>query len=150
MYNYNPLLVDFRIGEQIAKRLNEVGISQRELADLTGITEVAMSRYIRGERIPNGTIVANITHGRGRRPDRNDLPSARTCGQLHHPADIHARDRQSERSGQQTARCGEDFVIFRTPSSQKSRGGFRASLSPALKNFLHYPYNPLDIIRIML
>ena len=50
----------FRIGEQIAKRLNEVGISQRKLADLTGITEVSMSRYIRGERIPNGQIVAKI------------------------------------------------------------------------------------------
>lgn len=49
-----------KIGEQIAKRLNEVGMSQRELADLTGITEVSMSRYIRGERIPNGTIVAKI------------------------------------------------------------------------------------------
>ena len=72
MYNDNPVwntLVDKgmkekeraeKIGEQIAKRLNEVGMSQRELADLTGITEVSMSRYIRGERIPNGTIVAKI------------------------------------------------------------------------------------------
>lgn len=72
MYNDNPVwntLVDKgmkekelaeKIGEQIAKRLNEVGMSQRELADLTGITEVSMSRYIRGERIPNGIIVAKI------------------------------------------------------------------------------------------
>ena len=74
MYNDNPVwntLVDKgmkekelaeKIGEQIAKRLNEVGMSQRELADLTGITEVSMSRYIRGERTPNGIIVAKIAN----------------------------------------------------------------------------------------
>ena len=51
---------EIKIGEQIAKRLNEMGMSQRELADLTGITEVSMSRYIRGERTPDGIIVAKI------------------------------------------------------------------------------------------
>lgn len=49
-----------KIGERISKRLNEAGISQRKLADLIGVTEVSMSRYIRGERTPNGIIVAKI------------------------------------------------------------------------------------------
>lgn len=74
MYNDNPVwntLVDKgmkkkelaeKIGEQIAKRLNEVGMSQRELADLIGITEVSMSRYIRGERTPDGINVAKIAN----------------------------------------------------------------------------------------
>lgn len=48
------------LGERITGLLNELGISQRELADRIGITEVSMSRYIRGDRTPKGPIIANM------------------------------------------------------------------------------------------
>lgn len=40
--------------------LEKRNMSQRELAKLIGITEVTMSRYINGERIPNITILTMI------------------------------------------------------------------------------------------
>ena len=42
---------EIKIGEQIAKRLNEMGISQRELADLTGITEVANALHTTSDEL---------------------------------------------------------------------------------------------------
>ena len=50
----------FKLGERIRKRLDEIGMSQRELADKLGITEVSLSRYIKGERIPRATVVIGI------------------------------------------------------------------------------------------
>lgn len=43
--------------EQVRK---EKGLTQRELASKVGVTEVSMSRYIKGERVPSGPIVVNI------------------------------------------------------------------------------------------
>lgn len=48
------------LGERIAGLINELGISQRELADRIGVTEVSMSRYIRGDRTPKGPIIADM------------------------------------------------------------------------------------------
>lgn len=48
------------LGERIAGLLKQLGITQRELADRIGITEVSMSRYIRGDRTPKGPVVANM------------------------------------------------------------------------------------------
>ena len=48
------------IGERISELLKQHGLSQRELAATVGVTEVSMSRYIRGDRIPRGPILANI------------------------------------------------------------------------------------------
>ena len=48
------------LGGRISELLNQYGLSQRELADKVGVTEVSMSRYIRGERTPRGPILANI------------------------------------------------------------------------------------------
>ena len=45
-------------GINVAKKLEEIGMSQRELADKVEVTEVAMSRYISGERTPKGPIIA--------------------------------------------------------------------------------------------
>ena len=47
-------------GINVAKKLEEIGMSQRELADKVGVTEVSMSRYISGERTPKGPIIAAI------------------------------------------------------------------------------------------
>ena len=48
------------LGERIAGLLKHLGITQRELAERIGITEVSMSRYIRGDRTPKGPVVANM------------------------------------------------------------------------------------------
>ena len=46
--------------EKVQKWLDENGITQRELADQVGMTEVAMSRFLRGERLPHAPYLANI------------------------------------------------------------------------------------------
>ena len=40
------------LGGRIAELLTQYNMSQRELADKAGITEVSMSRYIKGDRVP--------------------------------------------------------------------------------------------------
>ena len=45
---------------KIKELLEEKGISQRELAEMVGITEVSMSRYINGERTPKAPIAMKI------------------------------------------------------------------------------------------
>ena len=53
------------IGERITKQLGELGMTQRELAAKVGVTEITMSRYIRGGRTPNAVVVANIAKALG-------------------------------------------------------------------------------------
>lgn len=48
------------LGGRIAELLTQLNMTQRELADKVKVTEVSMSRYINGERVPKGTIIANI------------------------------------------------------------------------------------------
>jgi transcriptional regulator with XRE-family HTH domain len=48
------------IGERIAGLLREQGKTQKELAEQVGTTEVSISRYIKGDRVPKGPILANI------------------------------------------------------------------------------------------
>ena len=47
-------------GEKVLNILKHKGISQRELAEKVGCTEVSMSRYISGERVPKAPIVVKI------------------------------------------------------------------------------------------
>ena len=49
-----------KLGGRISELLKQYGLSQRELAEIVGVTEVSMSRYIRGDRVPRGPILANI------------------------------------------------------------------------------------------
>lgn len=49
-------------GEKVTMLLNKNNMTQRELADRVGITEVSLSRYISGNRIPKGTVVTNIAN----------------------------------------------------------------------------------------
>lgn len=46
--------------EKVQKWLDENNLSQRELADQVGMTEVSMSRFLRGERLPHAPYMANI------------------------------------------------------------------------------------------
>lgn len=48
------------LGERISDQLKKHSLTQRELAERVGVTEVSMSRYINGERVPKGPIIANI------------------------------------------------------------------------------------------
>lgn len=50
------------LGDRISDLIQKHGLSQRELAEKVGVTEVSMSRYIKGERIPKGPIIANIAN----------------------------------------------------------------------------------------
>ena len=49
-----------QVGTRIAGLLREQGKTQRELAEQVGTTEVSMSRYIKGDRVPKGPVLANI------------------------------------------------------------------------------------------
>ena len=48
------------IGNQIAYMLKERNMSQHTLAARAGITDTSMSRYISGDRIPDGPVVLRI------------------------------------------------------------------------------------------
>ena len=48
------------LGGRISELLEKNGLTQRELADKAGVTEVSMSRYISGDRTPKAPIIANI------------------------------------------------------------------------------------------
>ena len=48
------------IGERIAGLLMEQGKTQRALAKQVGTTGASISRYIKGDRVPKGPILANI------------------------------------------------------------------------------------------
>ena len=51
---------DNTLGQRIADLLKQNGLTQRELAEQIGVTEVSVSRYINDERIPKGPIIASI------------------------------------------------------------------------------------------
>jgi transcriptional regulator with XRE-family HTH domain len=48
------------LGERVAALLRSKGMQQKELAEMIGITEATMSRYISGERDPKPETLANI------------------------------------------------------------------------------------------
>ena len=52
-----------KTGDRIAKLLKEKRISQKDLAMMVGVTESALSRYIRNEREPKIETLANLATG---------------------------------------------------------------------------------------
>lgn len=48
------------LGERITELLEKNSMTQRELAELVGVTTASMSRYISNDRTPKGPIIANI------------------------------------------------------------------------------------------
>lgn len=48
------------ISDNIKQMLREKNISQKSLAEMTGITESAISHYIKGDRVPRGGNLAKI------------------------------------------------------------------------------------------
>jgi len=49
-----------KIGDRILSLLKQSGYSQKELASMVGVTEAAMSRYLKNEREPKIEVVANL------------------------------------------------------------------------------------------
>ena len=46
--------------EKVKELMNQQNITQKELAELSGITEASVSRYLSGERTPRIDIVINF------------------------------------------------------------------------------------------
>ena len=46
--------------ERLGKLINELNISQRDLANDIGVTESAISKYLKGERTPSDVILRNL------------------------------------------------------------------------------------------
>lgn len=53
------------MGDRIKQKLEELGMSQWELAKKVKITEVSLSRYINGDRTPKGPIISSIARALG-------------------------------------------------------------------------------------
>ena len=49
-------------GEHIKALLKEKKMTQKQLAELSGVTESALSHYIKGDRIPSGVISVNVAY----------------------------------------------------------------------------------------
>ena len=52
-------------GQIIRELLEQKSISQKELASSAGVTEAAMSHYIKGDRVPRGANLLNIAKALG-------------------------------------------------------------------------------------
>ena len=53
---------DNKLGERIAGLLNDSHMSQHELAEIVHVTDVSMSRYINGDRIPRSSLLVDIAN----------------------------------------------------------------------------------------
>ena len=51
--------------KRLLQMMKQKDMTQRELAGLSGVTEAAMSRYLRGERQPRAEVVANMATALG-------------------------------------------------------------------------------------
>lgn len=49
-------------GKIILDQLKKLSMSQKELAEATGLTESAVSRYVKGERVPRGINLMKIAN----------------------------------------------------------------------------------------
>lgn len=49
-------------GQRLEQLLNERRMTQKDLAQKAGVTEAAMSHYIKGDRIPRSSVLARIAN----------------------------------------------------------------------------------------
>ena len=54
---------------RIKEMLDEKNISQKQLSEMTGITESAISHYVKGDRIPRGANLVKISRALGTTTD---------------------------------------------------------------------------------
>ena len=62
-------MLDFYTQKRLKLLIDNLGISQREFALQTGLTECAVSKYMSGERIPNAGSLIRIAHATGVSPN---------------------------------------------------------------------------------
>ncbi len=48
------------LAENLTELLKKNNMSQRELAEMVGVSDVSMSRYVNGDRMPKGPVLANM------------------------------------------------------------------------------------------
>ncbi len=48
------------MGKRMRSLIEKKGISQKELAEMVGCTEAAISHYIKGDRVPRSKVLAKI------------------------------------------------------------------------------------------
>ena len=61
--------MDNSVGERILELIKKKNITQKELAEECDVTEVSMSRYVTGVRIPKAPIVAKMAKALGTTSD---------------------------------------------------------------------------------
>lgn len=49
-----------KMGDRITRLMKENDYTQKELASMVGVTESAMSRYLKNEREPKSEVIANL------------------------------------------------------------------------------------------
>ena len=82
--------------ERLAEMIKAKGLSQKELAQLAGVTEAAMSHYVKGDRIPRASVLVRIAEALGTTADylmNGNVPGADTLKNI---LDRHARNRHKE------------------------------------------------------
>lgn len=62
-------MTENNIPKRLSLLINYLGISQRELAQRSGLTESAMCHYIKGDRIPHADALVKIAKATGVRTD---------------------------------------------------------------------------------
>lgn len=62
-------MTENNIPKRLSLLIDYLGISQRELAQKSGLTESAMCHYIKGDRIPHADALVKIARATGVRTD---------------------------------------------------------------------------------
>ena len=67
------------IGKRISALLSYRGMTQRQLAEKAGVTEAAISRYIKGDRVPRAVTIAALANALDVAP--SELLGEGACGE---------------------------------------------------------------------
>ena len=62
-------MAEMELKDRLGGLLSERQMSQKQLAELTNLTESAVSRYVSGDRVPKGAILLNIANALGSSTD---------------------------------------------------------------------------------
>jgi len=61
----NADTIAVEVGKRIGETIRQKGISNRECAEVAGMTEVSLSRYVMGARMPNALALYNLAKALG-------------------------------------------------------------------------------------
>ena len=56
-------------GERLSEKISKKKTTQKEIAQKAGVTEAAMSHYIKGDRVPRASVLARIADAIGTTTD---------------------------------------------------------------------------------